>query len=122
MVLAEKIVTAIQRGVANTRWRDFVDIDSIARLRAVTQVDLLRAMTVVAEHRQTTLHPLAVVLTEMADSAQPKWQAWRRRQRLEQTTPELFQELLDRCVTFVDPVLTPRSSGLTWSPAVSAWV
>ena len=26
MVLAEKIVTALERGTANTRWRDFVDI------------------------------------------------------------------------------------------------
>jgi len=26
MVHAEKIVTAIQRGTANTRWRDFGDV------------------------------------------------------------------------------------------------
>jgi hypothetical protein len=26
MVLAEKIITAVQRGTANTRWRDFVDV------------------------------------------------------------------------------------------------
>lgn len=25
LILAEKIVTAIQRGTANTRWRDFVE-------------------------------------------------------------------------------------------------
>ncbi len=31
MVLAEKIVTAIDRGRANTRWRDFVDIASISQ-------------------------------------------------------------------------------------------
>lgn len=30
MVLAEKIATAMSRGVANTRWRDFVDIAAIA--------------------------------------------------------------------------------------------
>jgi predicted nucleotidyltransferase component of viral defense system len=30
MVLAEKIVTAIARGTANTRWRDFVDIYTLA--------------------------------------------------------------------------------------------
>jgi hypothetical protein len=29
LILAEKIVTAIQRGTANTRWRDFVDIASL---------------------------------------------------------------------------------------------
>jgi hypothetical protein len=25
MVIAEKLVTALERGTANTRWRDFVD-------------------------------------------------------------------------------------------------
>jgi hypothetical protein len=29
MVFAEKIVTALERGTANTRWRDFVDIYSL---------------------------------------------------------------------------------------------
>ena len=35
MVLAEKIVTAIERGEQNTRWRDFTDIAAIARSRSV---------------------------------------------------------------------------------------
>ena len=30
LVLAEKIVTALQRGTANTRWRDFVDIAGLS--------------------------------------------------------------------------------------------
>ena len=35
MVLAEKIVTAIDRGEGNTRWRDFADIYTLARLHSV---------------------------------------------------------------------------------------
>lgn len=35
MVLAEKIVTALERGEQNTRWRDFTDIAAIARSRSV---------------------------------------------------------------------------------------
>jgi hypothetical protein len=31
MVLAEKIVTALERGTVNTRWRDFVDIYVLIR-------------------------------------------------------------------------------------------
>ncbi len=31
MVHAEKLVTAVQRGMANTRWRDFADIYALAR-------------------------------------------------------------------------------------------
>ncbi len=81
MVLAEKIVTAIQRGVANTRWRDFVDIESITRHRAIAADDLSRALTTVADHRQANLRSLAEALEGMAETAQPKWLAWRRRQR-----------------------------------------
>jgi hypothetical protein len=31
LVLAGKVVTAVARGSANTRWRDFVDIHELAR-------------------------------------------------------------------------------------------
>jgi len=121
MVLAEKIVTAIQRGVANTRWRDFVDIESITRHRAIAAHDLSRALTTVADHRQANLRPLAEALEGMTETAQPKWLAWRRRQRLADTTPERFQDLLDRCATFADPVLSGDANGLTWNPDTRHW-
>ena len=81
MVLAEKIVTAVQRGVANTRWRDFVDIDSIIGRRVISEGDLSRAIATVADHRQANLRPFAEVLAGMSEVAEPKWLAWRRRQR-----------------------------------------
>lgn len=47
MVLAEKIVTAIQRGTANTRWRDFVDIVALSDSADLTQDrDQLRGLSV----------------------------------------------------------------------------
>jgi len=36
MVLAEKVPTAIARGTANTRWRDFVDLYSPANRHRVS--------------------------------------------------------------------------------------
>jgi len=53
MVLAEKIVTAIARGTANTRWRDFVDIYAvgIARKR-VSSRGVIEAFTDVATRRK----------------------------------------------------------------------
>ena len=121
MVLAEKIVTALQRGVANTRWRDFVDIESISRRRTIAADDLSHAMATVAAHREAQLRPLAEALKGMAAAAQPKWRAWRRRQRLEATAPERFGDLLDRCTAFADPVLTGEASGLTWIPDTVGW-
>ncbi len=45
-VLAEKIVTAMQRGAANTRWRDYADVLILSRDHAVTGDDLHAAVNV----------------------------------------------------------------------------
>jgi len=121
MVLAEKIVTAIQRGIANTRWRDFVDVDAISSYRVIAGADLTRSLATVAAHRQATLRPLDQVLAGMAQSAQPKWLAWRRKQRLETSTPQHFQDLIKRYVAFADPILTGEATGLMWNPESASW-
>ncbi len=121
MVLAEKIVTAVDRGDANTRWRDFVDIAAIIESRSVRQVDLASAIAAVAAHRKVTIRPLATVLEGMPDLAQLKWATWRRKQHLQATTPERFQDLLEQCVAFADPVLEGRAVGLAWSSGLQAW-
>ncbi|MGH3588127.1 MAG: nucleotidyl transferase AbiEii/AbiGii toxin family protein [Pseudonocardia sp.] len=121
MVLAEKIVTAIDRGVANTRWRDFVDIASISRIQVVADADLAAAIRVVADHRHVELRGLGESLVGMGEFAQTRWGAWRRKQRLTGSTPESFQDLIDGVIEFVDPVLRGAARGLVWQPAVRAW-
>ena len=51
MVYAEKIVTALQRGTINTRWRDFADLYTSTGRQAVDGVDLQRALAEVAAYR-----------------------------------------------------------------------
>ena len=105
LILAEKIVTAIQRGTASTRWRDFVDIAALAK----TQLDMTHlsaALQMVADHRQVSIRPLSNVLDGYADLAQSRWSAWRNRQALH-TTPEQFADLIDQVITFADPLLQP---------------
>jgi hypothetical protein len=48
MVLAEKIVTAIARGTANTRWRDFADIYSLMLRHGVDSNTLRQSLLRVA--------------------------------------------------------------------------
>lgn len=98
MVLAEKIVTAVDRGDQNTRWRDFVDITAIIGARHIRYGNQRRALEAVASYRQVTLEPLGPLLKAMPDLARSKWSIWRRTQRLEATTPETFDELLTECV------------------------
>nr|WP_246254001.1 nucleotidyl transferase AbiEii/AbiGii toxin family protein [Isoptericola chiayiensis] len=122
MVLAEKIVTAIDRGVANTRWRDFVDIVSITRTQTIDGADLAAAIRVVADHREVDLRSLDESLLGMGEIAQARWSAWRRKQRLAGRTPDSFQSLLDEVTEFADHVLSDRSDAHVWQPAARAWV
>lgn len=108
LILAEKIVIAIQRGTASTRWRDFVDIAALAK----AQLDITHLSTslqMVADHRQVSIRPLADVLDGYAGLAQSRWLAWRNRQALH-TTPEQFADLLDQVITFADPLLQPLTN------------
>lgn len=70
MVLAEKIVTAIDRGVANTRWRDFADVYTLTRLHSGDAGGLRTSIETVAEYRKVTLAPLLPTLTPMNERAQ----------------------------------------------------
>lgn len=120
MVLAEKIVTAIDRGDQNTRWRDFVDITAITGTRTIRYADLRPAIETVARYRQVEIQPLEELLTAMPDLAQRKWSTWRRKQRID-SAPEDFSQLLALCTAFADPVLTHTAQHLTWDPDRRAW-
>lgn len=121
MVLAEKIVTAIERGEQNTRWRDFTDIAAIARSRSICGADLREAISTVARYRQVDVEPLRPLIADMPVLAQRKWETWRKKQRLEQSTPESFAELLDTCFTFTEPILSGSATDLTWDPTAQSW-
>lgn len=121
MVLAEKIVTMMQRTTANTRWRDFVDVYTLTRQHPLDSDELHDSMTTVANHRQAALTPLAEALDGYPDIAQPKWAAWRRRQQLDTRVPENFTEVLTAVTRFADPVTTDRAKNKVWNSETSSW-
>jgi hypothetical protein len=121
MVLAEKIVTAVDRGVANTRWRDFADVRSIIRRHRVDADEVSGAVEVVAAHRGVALVPLRERLAGMPDGAQRKWAAWRSRVARENELPELLSDVLVDAATFADPILSRSVAGRTWSPTTGTW-
>jgi hypothetical protein len=84
MVHAEKIVTALQRGTANTRWRDFADIHLLSGLHIIRAADILPALRAVAAFRSTRLSSLRAALDGFETLGQTRWAAWVRRQRLQQ--------------------------------------
>lgn len=120
MVFAEKIVTALDRGEGNTRWRDFADVYTLSRLHQIDADELRASMETVAEYRRVTLTPLLPHLADMPDRAQAKWRAWRARVHREQELPESFDDVLHAVSRFADPALTRSTSG-SWDPSAGAW-
>lgn len=120
MVHAEKIVTAIQRGVANTRWRDFGDIWTLSRRHSISASDLRAAIDAVAGHRKAQLSPLAEVLDGYSDLGQARWVAWRRRSNSDHL-PESFAEVLDGVFAFADPVVGSGETTRNWDPQEGQW-
>ncbi len=121
MVYAEKIVTAIVRGTANTRWRDFGDVYLLSRRHPIAGTALERAIRDVAAHRQAELTALAIVLEGYPAIAQQRWAVWRRKQQLEDRLPEQFADALSAVVLFADPVITGAAGGRSWNPGTGSW-
>jgi Nucleotidyl transferase AbiEii toxin, Type IV TA system len=123
MVLAQKIVTTIQRGIANTRWRDFADIYLLTGTRSFASSGVNDALARVSEHRGVTVVALREALAGHPDLAQPKWRAWRSRQHLDDRLPEQFDDVLAAVFRFSDPLSleTATRSAPVWSPALRAW-
>ncbi|HST66174.1 MAG TPA: nucleotidyl transferase AbiEii/AbiGii toxin family protein [Mycobacteriales bacterium] len=121
MVYAEKIVTALQRGTVNTRWRDFADLYILTGRHPAEGPEVHSALSEVASYRKVELSSLEQALTGYAAIAQSRWSAWRRKQRLDDRLPAAFGEVLDEVVNFADPALTDGVSGLRWYPGARSW-
>lgn len=123
MVLAEKLITALERATVNTRWRDFADIYLLAGAHTISAQALSEAVRTVANHRAVPLRPLRQVLDGYGDLAQSRWAAWRRKQALDTMLPEQFTNVLVRVIRFADPVLEHRSRvvGQLWHRESLVW-
>ena len=122
MVFAEKIVTAVQRGTVNTRWRDYADIALLSAAHDVDGDELAASIDVVATHRNATLTPLDEALAGYAEIAQNKWSAWVRKQRLTDRLDQDFASVLQDVFTFAGPAVSGAIKGLTWVHRVGRWM
>lgn len=122
MIHAEKLLTAVQRGTANTRWRDFADIYTLARRHDVDGQELTTAIGHVARHRQMRLVPLRESLDGYAAMAQRRWAAWLRKHRLDDRLPEQFSDVLGHVMMFADPVLSDTVADRAWNAADQMWI
>jgi hypothetical protein len=122
MVHAEKLVTAVQRGAANTRWRDFADIYALSRRHNIDGDEVTSATRQVAEHREARLVSLAEALSDYPTRSQQRWATWLRKQRLASQFPDDFGLLLNAIGGFAEPVLLGQATGQTWDATSLRWV
>lgn len=122
MVLAEKIVTVLQRGQASTRWRDFGDIFQLTGRHAFLARELRQALRTVADYRHVELSGLDDALDGYAEIGQPRWAPWRRRLQLTESLPANFEDVLAVLETFAQPILTGSAAdSASWDPARRSW-
>ena len=122
MVLAEKIVTALQRGSASTRWRDFGDIYQITGRHILRARELRQSLRMVAEYRRVELSGLDDALDGYAEIGQPRWAAWRRKLQLTDSLPASFGDALSALRAFAEPVLSGSAEdSASWDPARRDW-
>lgn len=103
--IAEKGVTILERGIASTRWRDYVDIVQLAR-RGFNAEELLRSAQAVARYRGVQLEPIAPHLVGYGVVGQPKWAAWRRKERLQAVCEENLDDQIALVASYLDPIFT----------------
>lgn len=119
--LAEKAVTAMQRGGANTRDRDFADLWAASRLHEIDAATFRRHLMEVAELRKQPLEPLRSVVAELPDRQQ-SYTAMVARMSYLTPPPDRWVDVLKDVVEFLDPLIDDADSRLiAWSSIDRRW-
>ncbi len=121
-VLAEKIVTMIERGAATTRERDFADVVVLSRRYEIAASELLAAVNATADHRQIALRPLAALLAGLGDERQQAWSTFIAGAGLEGLVPSGFPDAINLVAAFIDPLLGGSVESGHWDPLSGGWV
>lgn len=120
-VLAEKIVTMVDRGDATTRERDFADVFLLTGHHVVDATKLATAVRATGAHRGSDLRPLHAVLVTLASSRQLDWERFVRRSGLAGALPDEHARVIRAVADFADPILTGDISFGQWDPVTRTW-
>jgi hypothetical protein len=118
-VIAEKAITMLSLGDANTRDRDYADVYLLSRVHSIEATTMRSALRTVAEHRGVEFRQLGPVLETLRESRQRSWTAFRGRAGLG-LLPEHFSDVVDVVVAFVDRLAV--DGVVRWSPAEERWI
>lgn len=94
MVIAEKLVTALQRGRANTRMRDFADLHLMLARSDLDDAQVTASIAAVARHRRIALATVRETLAGMPEVVQPRWETWLSKHGMDGRIPSSFAEVM----------------------------
>ncbi len=120
-VLAEKLVTMIDRGDTTTRDRDFADVYVLTGRHEVDAERLAAAVRATGAHRGSDLRPLQSVLVDLATARQPDWARFLARSGLDDSAPPTLAETIRAIADFADPIIASDVSAGLWDPAARRW-
>jgi Nucleotidyl transferase AbiEii toxin, Type IV TA system len=120
-VLAEKLVTMIDRGDTTTRDRDFADVVMLIARHHIHAGPLAGAIAATARHRRTPLRPLGETLVTLAADRQDDWNRFIARAGLYGTVPSAYPETIAQVIAFADPILSGTVTSGRWAPDDLRW-
>jgi len=121
-VLAEKLVTAIDLGRANTRVRDFADIHILTGTQSVRCDAVLAAVEATAAFRGVALAPLSQATEGLGTLRATTYAAYRNSLgSTVQGLPQRFVDAIAAVVAFIDPVIDGLDGDAVWEPSTRRW-
>lgn len=121
-VLAEKIVTMLDRGELTTRERDFADVYLLTTRLDVDGSVLIAAIEATIVHRSSQRRPLRTALGDLGTLRQRSWRAFLANVGFENILPDSYADAIEAVVRFADPAIEATVVGHTWQPATRRWV
>lgn len=120
-VIAEKFVTAIDLGEANTRVRDFADLHSLLTLHRLAYVVMHDAVTATSQFRGVTLDSPRSAFAHLVDERARTYTAYRSSLGSMGTRlPPDFGEVVELVERFGAPLVQNTGAG-SWDPVKCRW-
>lgn len=120
-VLAEKVVTMLDRGELNTRERDFADVCQISSVRDVDGAALTAAVDATIGYRGTERGALRDAVGELGEHRQSNWSTYIATAGLEGLVPASFDAAIDKVAAFADPVVAGEAKDKIWHAQARRW-
>lgn len=121
-VIAEKLVTAIELGPANTRVRDYADLYTLTGSHDLHATVLRAALHATATFRDSTLRPVSESVRNIAELRSETYTIYRVRLGVDgEHLPQVFEAVIDAVVQFADPLLHAEPPDGWWNSQDRRW-